>query len=157
GKDGTTETRLARDGGISQDTAYRYLHEAVAVIADRAPELTDVLERGLEQGWTYVCLDGTLIETSRSSVRSPSGYDLWYSGKHKRHGGNVQVLTDPAGFPVWVSPVEPGSTHDITAARNHALAALYAAAAAGMPTLADKGYIGAGAGIHVPIKGRNLA
>lgn len=26
-----------------------------------------------------------------------------------------------------------------------------------MPTLADKGYIGAGAGIHVPIKGRHLA
>lgn len=134
-KDNTQMHLLARDARISQATAYRYLHEAVAVIAGRAPELADVLEDGLEQGWAYVCLDGTLIETSRSSIRSPSGYDLWYSGKHKRHGGNIQVLTDPTGFPVWTSPVEPGSTHDITAARCHAFPALYPAAAAGMPGL----------------------
>ena len=53
--------------------------------------------------------------------------------------------------------MEPGSTHDMTAARRHASPALYSAAAAGMPTLVDKGYIGAGAGIHVPFKGRPLA
>ena len=44
--------------------------------------------------------------------------------------------------PQWVlglvSPVEPGSTHDLSAARLHVLPALYLAAAAGMPTLADK-------------------
>ena len=33
--------------------------------------------------------------------------------------------------------VEPGSVHDITAARLHALPALYPAAAAGLPALAD--------------------
>lgn len=54
-------------------------------------------------------------------------------------------------------PVEPGSTHDITAARAHVLPALYPAAAAGLPTLADKGYHGAGIGVHVPVKGRDLA
>lgn len=155
--DDTDVHLLARDARISLATAYRYLHEAIAVIAERAPELTDVLDRGLQQGWTYVCLDGTLIETTRSSSRSETGHDRWYSGKHKRHGGNIQVLTDPTGFPVWTSPVEPGSTHDMTAARRHALPALYSAAAAGMSTLADKGYIGAGAGIHVPFKGRHLA
>lgn len=156
-KDGTAVHLLGRDAGISQATAYRYLHEAVEVIADRAPELSEVLDEGLEKGWAYVCLDGTLIETSRSSARSESGYDLWYSGKHRDHGGNVQVVTDPTGFPVWTSPVEPGSTHDITAARAHALPALYAAASAGMPTLTDKGYVGARAGILVPIKGTNLS
>lgn len=62
----------------------------------------------------------------------------------------------PDRFPVWVSAVEPGSTHDITAARAHALPALYPAAAAGLPTLTDKGYTGAGIGILVPIKGHNL-
>ena len=77
---------------------------------------------------------------------------MWYSGKHKHHGGNVQVLCDPTGFPVWTSPVEPGSVHDITAARRHVLGALYPAAADGLPTLADKGYTGAGIGIHVPYK-----
>ena len=72
---------------------------------------------------------------------------------HKAFGGNVQVVTDHTGFPVWASPVEPGSTHDITAARDHALPALYKAAADGMPTLADKGYQGAGAGVLTPVKG----
>ena len=46
----------------------------------------------------------------------------------------------------------PGSVHDITAARIHALPALYRAAATGLPTLADPGYDGAGIGIHIPVK-----
>ena len=58
----------------------------------------------------------------------------------------------PDGFPLWVSEVEPGSVHDITAARLHALPALYPAAAAGLPALADPGYDGAGIGIHIPVK-----
>jgi hypothetical protein len=42
--------------------------------------------------------------------------------------------------------------HDITAARIHALPALYHAAASGLPTLADPGYDGASIGIHIPVK-----
>ena len=53
---------------------------------------------------------------------------------------------------MWVSPVEPGSVHDLTAAREHVLGALYAAAGKGLPTLADSGYEGAGHGIHTPVK-----
>lgn len=41
---------------------------------------------------------------------------------------------------------------DITAARLHALPALHHAAAAGLPTLADPGYDGAGIGILIPVK-----
>jgi len=41
---------------------------------------------------------------------------------------------------VWSAPLEPGSVHDIPAARAHCLGALYAAAGRGLPTLADKGY-----------------
>ena len=40
---------------------------------------------------------------------------------------------------------------DINAARAHALPALYRAASLGLPTLADKGYTGAGIGIKVPV------
>jgi hypothetical protein len=156
-KEATDVPILARDAGVSIATAYRYLHEAIDVIADQAPNLPDVLAEGLRQGWAFVCLDGTLIPSTRVSAPSEVGHDLWYSGKHKQHGGNVQVLTDPTGYPVWVSDVEPGSTHDITAARIHALPALYPAAAHGLPTLTDKGYAGAGAGVHVPTKGNNLA
>lgn len=156
-KERTDVDVLARDSRISIATAYRYLHEAIDVIAAHAADLHEVLAHGLEQGWEFVCVDGTLIPMVRSSRKSEAGHDLWYSGKHHRHGGNVQVLTGPDGYPEWVSPAEPGSTHDITAAREHVLPALYPAAAAGMKTLADKGYIGAGIGILVPTKGANLA
>lgn len=156
-KDDTDLRILARDAGISIATAYRYLHEGIDVIAQRAPELADVLARALREGWAFVCLDGTLIATDRCTAKSESGHDAWYSGKHKKHGGNVQVLCGPTGYPEWVSPVGPGSTHDITCARQHALGALYPAAAQGLPTLTDKGYTGAGIGIMVPIKGRDLA
>ena len=42
--------------------------------------------------------------------------------------------------------------HDLTAAYRHVLAHLYAAAARGLPTLADLGYDGAGHGVLHPIK-----
>jgi DDE superfamily endonuclease len=118
-----------------------------------------VLERGKAAGWTHVTLDGTLIATDRCRTVNPdTGHDLWYSGKHHAHGGNVQVVCDPEGFPVAVSAVEPGSTHDLAAARRtDFLGALYAAASLlGLPALADKGYDGAGAGIHTPVKGGHL-
>ena len=150
---------LARDAGVSPATGYRYLHEGIDVLAAQAPDLHEVLRAGRAAGWTHVVLDGTLIATDRCRIKKPdTGHDLWYSGKHRAHGGNVQVLCDPDGFPVAVSDVQPGSMHDIAAARATGfLGALHAAAALlGLPALADKGYHGAGAGIATPIKGRHL-
>jgi DDE superfamily endonuclease len=143
---------LAGEAGLSIATAYRYLHEALDVIAAHAPELDDVLDRAHAAGLPFVCLDGTLIPTDRIAARAERGHHLWYSGKHHAFGGSVQVLCDPGGFPLWVSDVRPGSTHDLTAARELVLPALYPHAARGLPVLADKGYTGAGVGIHVPIK-----
>src|SRR4051812_40887620 len=53
---------------------------------------------------------------------------------------------------------QPGSSHDLAAARATGfLGALHAAAALlGLPALADKGYDGAGAGVLTPTKGRGL-
>ena len=143
---------LARDAGISQATGYRYLHEGISVLAEQAPDLHDVLDRCRREGMTHVILDGTLITSDRLAGVRDNGNDLWFSQKHKAFGGNVQFLSAPDGTPLWVSDVEPGSTPDITAARIHALPALYKAAAEGLPTLADKGYIGAGIGIRVPVR-----
>jgi hypothetical protein len=104
----------------------------------------------------YVILDGKVFGTDRCSeaVTSVKGeeIDAWYSGKAHHHGGNVQAVMRPDGLPLWTGPAEPGSVHDITAARWHALPALYRAAALGMPALADGGYEGAGIGILVPVK-----
>ena len=71
----------------------------------------------------------------------------------------MQVLCDPEGFPVAVSDAQPGSMHDIAAARATGfLDAVHAAAALlGLPALADKGYHGAGIGVHTPAKGARLA
>jgi DDE superfamily endonuclease len=74
----------------------------------------------------------------------------------------VQVVCDPDGFPVAVSDVQPGSMHDLAAARATGfLGALHAAAALlglpALPALPDKGYHGAGIGIHTPAKGAHLA
>jgi hypothetical protein len=143
---------LARDAGVSQATGYRYLHEGIDVLADQAPDLHEVLRKCQQKGMTHVILDGTLLECDRAAGVRDNGNDLWFSQKHKSFGGNVQFLAAPDGTPLWVSDVEPGSTPDITAARIHALPALYKAAAEGLPTLADKGYTGAGIGIHVPVR-----
>lgn len=64
----------------------------------------------------------------------------------------VQFQSAPDGTPLWVSDLEPGSTLDITAARIHALPTLHKAAADGLPPLANKGCIGAGIGIRIPIR-----
>ena len=147
-KNATRVHLLARDAGISLATAYRYLHEALDVIAAHAATLPEVLAAGRAEQWPFVCLDGTLIPTTAlRGPRSPSGAEAWYSGKHHGYGGNIQVVCDPSGYPVWVSPVTPGSSHDITAARTHALPALYRGARDGIVALADKGYHGAGGGI----------
>ncbi len=70
-------------------------------------------------GYDHVILDGTLIETDRVATPGPTkGVDLWWSGKHHNHGGNVQVISAPDdGWILWVSGVRPGREHDTTAAR----------------------------------------
>lgn len=156
-RDGTALRILARDLGIGISTAYRYLHEGIDVLCEAMPTLHQVLDQARREGWSHVTLDGTLIEMDRVDARKDDGDHLWYSGKHKKQGGLVQIVADPKGFPMWSSPVEPGCVHDIAAARVHAFPALYKAAADGTPTLTDKGYVGAGIGINVPFKGRNLA
>lgn len=143
---------LARDAGISQATGYRYLHEAIDVLAEQAPDLHHTLQQCREQGMVHVILDGTLIDCDRVAGTNDKGNDAWYSGKAKCFAGNVQFLAAPDGTPLWVSDVEPGSRHDLTCARIHALPALYPAAAQGLPTLADVGYLGAGIGVHTPLR-----
>ena len=107
--DGTRMKQLARDNTISQSTGYTYLHEAITVLAAQAPGLHSALLAAKAAGYDYVLLDGTLIETDRIATPGPTpGVDLWWSKKHKNHGGNIQVLTAPDGWPLWTSPVRPG-------------------------------------------------
>ena len=100
-------------------------------------------------------MDGTLISCDRCAGKKTSRkgkeIDTWYSGKAHEPAGNVQALAAPGGVPLWVSDVLPGSTHDVTAARGRVLpqARPYLK---DLPFMADSGYEGAGAGVHVPVK-----
>jgi hypothetical protein len=155
-RDRTRIEALGRDHGVSRATVCRYVAEAVDVLSEQAPGLQEALERAMARGAPYVILDGKTFETDRccEPVTGVKGeqIDAWYSGKARRHGGNIQAVTRPDGLPLWVGPAEPGSVHDITAARWHALPGLYTAARVGMPTLAHSGYDGAGTGILVPLQ-----
>jgi len=118
--DGTRVAQLAVDNAIGRSTAYDYLHEGIGVLAAQAPSLHGALLAAKMAGYDHVNIDGTLIETDRCRTPGPTpGVDLWWSGKHDNHGGNIQVLTTPDGWPLWTSDVRPGREHDTTALREH--------------------------------------
>lgn len=130
---------LAAGFKIGIATVHRYVHEALAVLAAMAPTLQQALITAAAKA--YVVLDGTLVRIDRVAMAS-RGDRVYYSGRHKAHGLNVQTLADPAGHLIWASPPLPGSRHDISAAREHGL--LKALASIGVQVLADRGYQGAG-------------
>jgi hypothetical protein len=80
--------------------------------------------------------------------------DLWWSGKHHHHGGNIQVVSAPYGWPLWTSPVRPGREHDTTAARADPdlLDDITAWVDDGQLGLADLGYEGEADLLRIPIK-----
>jgi hypothetical protein len=160
--DGTRLAQLAGDNWIGRSTAYRYLHEGIDVLAAAAPGLRGALLAARAAGHAHVHVDGTLIRTDRCHVPGPTvrggdpdrRVDLWWSGKHAAHGGNVQVVTVADGWPIWTSPVRPGREHDTTALRAHpdVLPLLAAWTDADHAALGDLGYEGEQATLTVPIK-----
>lgn len=144
---GDTYAQLAVGFGIGIATAYRYIREAVEVLAALAPTLVEAMR--VARTKAFVILDGTLLPIDRIAADTP-----YHSGKHKRHGINVQVLTDPFGRLLWASPALPGSAHDLTAARTHGI--VEALTDADLKCWADKAYQGAGGSVRVPFRGRRL-
>ncbi len=101
----------------------------------------------------FVILDGTLLRIDR--VAMASGRDRpYYSGKHKAHGVNVQVIAEPAGRLIWASPALPRARHDMGVAAEHGI--LDALTAASVQVVADTGYHGAGDAVRVPQRRRRL-
>lgn len=136
---GETYTDLAAGFGIGTTTVFRYVQEALEVLAALAPSLRDAVAVAARKA--FVILDGTLLRIDR--VGMGSGRDRpYFSGKHKAHGVNVQVIADPAGRLIWASPALPGARHDMGAPREHGI--LDALTAAGVRVIADNGYRGSG-------------
>jgi hypothetical protein len=103
-RDRTNPDALARDHGIGRAIAYRYVDEVTMVLAVQAPDLHEVLERAAAQGLPHVILDGKIIPADRCNEKAISLkgelIDLWYSGKAHEHGGNIQAVCAPDGFPL---------------------------------------------------------
>jgi hypothetical protein len=146
-RNGDTYTQLACGFAIGVATAWRYVQEAIALLAASADDLVTAMKR--IRMLAYAILDGTLIPIDRVADQKP-----YYSGKHKRHGVNVQVIADAAGRLVWASPALPGSAHDLTAARTHGI--IDALSSANVMTFADKGYQGARGSVRTPFKRRRF-
>lgn len=82
---GQPYTQLPTGFGIgTTTTAYRYITEAVNLLAALAPTLTEAARAASTKA--YVILDGTLLPIDRITADRP-----FYSGKHKKHGMNVQL------------------------------------------------------------------
>jgi hypothetical protein len=145
---GETFAELAAGFGVGTATAWRYVSEAVGLLAARAPKLGPALRAAKSAGHAFVVIDGTLIAIDRVAADRP-----FYSGKHRKHGMNLQVIASPEGEILWVSGALTGSTHDLTAARIWGI--VRQLAAAGLIVLADKGYHGAGEHVLTPYRGRN--
>ncbi|MDH6701371.1 transposase family protein [Streptomyces griseoviridis] len=144
-----TPARIAAAFGISVGTAHAYVTTVTDLLAERAPGLLKTLR---EHDPDFVLLDGTLAECDRVGDSRAD-----YSAKHRRHGVNVQVVTDPAGEVLWISAALPGRTHDLTAARTHKIIRI--CERQGVPVLADRAYTGAGTHVTTGLKrppGREL-
>jgi len=63
---------------------------------------------------------------------------------------NVQVVADPVGELLRISPTLPGRTNDLTAARAHHIIRI--CERQGFPAPADRVYIGAGPWMTTPIR-----
>ena len=144
---GETFAELAAGFGIGRATAWRYVNETVELLAARAPKLREAVGGAAKAGHAYVVLDGTLIPIDRVAADRP-----FYSGKHTKHGMNLQVIAGPRGGILWVSGALPGSVHDKKA--EWIWGVLDELGKAGLVTLADQGYRGS-TWAKIPYRGKN--
>ena len=148
-RNGDTPARLASGFAIGATTAWRYIKEAVDLLAAQAPNIEPAMHR--IANLAYAILDGTLIRIDRLTGPQDRRH---YAGNTAATEFNAQVIADPAGRLAWISPALPGSTHDLTAARTHRI--IDALTNAEVMTFADKGYRGARGSVRTPFYGRNL-
>ena len=78
---GETFAELAAGFGISTATAWRYVTEAVALLAARAPKLRQPVAQAGKAGHAYLVIDGTLIPVDRVAADRPC-----YSGSTSATG-----------------------------------------------------------------------
>jgi Helix-turn-helix of DDE superfamily endonuclease len=76
-RNGDTYTRLPAGFEVGVSTAWRYVQEAIALLAAAADDLATAMNR--IRRLAYAILHGTLIPIDRVADQKP-----YYSGRHKR-------------------------------------------------------------------------
>ena len=135
-----TYGELAAGFGVSPVTCWRAVGEGISVLADRGRRISlrDVARLAVKMGWDYLIVDGVHVPAVTFG-RKTGGQRAFYSGKHKRHGLNVQTVCSPDGELLWAAAPLPGATVDVTAARKAGIAAMLTCL---IGVLADLGYLG---------------
>jgi hypothetical protein len=135
-----TFDELAEGFGISKTTCWRNITEGISALADRGRRISleEVARLAVKMGWEYLIVDGTHVPVVTFG-RKTGGQRAYYSGKHKRHGLNVQTVCSPAGDLLWAAAPRPGAVVDVTAARQAGIAAALTSV---IGVLADLGYLG---------------
>ena len=123
------------------------------MLAGQAPDLREALERASDEGLPHVILDGTIIPTDRCGA----------DPQRQRRGHRPVVLRQgppprrqhPGGLGPRRVPAVGLRRRARLGARHHRRprprpARALRRSGAGLPTLADPGYDGAGIGIHIP-------
>ncbi|WP_219067512.1 hypothetical protein [Candidatus Mycobacterium methanotrophicum] len=117
-RDGAAIRILAAEATLGISTCYRYLHEAIDVIAEHAPDLHEVLDQAKREGWSHLTLDGTPIEIDRAGERTEEGNHRCYPGKHKTQ---ASIHAEHIGADTWrtflslprlsgvLAPIPPGA------------------------------------------------
>jgi hypothetical protein len=86
-RNGDTHARLGAGFGVAATTAWRYIREAVDLLAAAAPDLTQVVNR--VRRLAFAILDGTVIRTDRLSGACDRVY---FAGKQRHHGVNAASM-----------------------------------------------------------------
>ena len=89
-RNGDTYARLAAGFGVGTAIVYRYVTEAIDLLAATAPDLTTAMRRVREVA--FAILDGTLVLIDRIRGSKDRAH---YSGKHKRHGSTRRCSPTP--------------------------------------------------------------
>ncbi len=104
-----TDAELAAGFGISLSTCWPDIRQGISVLADRGRRisLANVAKLAVKMGWGYLIVDGGHVPAVTFG-RKTTGQRAYYSGKHKRHGLNVQTVCSPDGELPWGRCPGPG-------------------------------------------------
>lgn len=145
-REGVSLRGMARIHGIAATTLRDNINPVLAAFDQLEPVLPDgtVIDDFDDIAWWCATQGGTvIIDGTELSVARPGDQAAqrpFYSGKRKAHTTKTIAVCDRDSHLLWATPLVPGATHDLTAARDANLSAHLAHW--DLDVLADSGFQG---------------